>query len=71
MSTDFITYEFKIKQAGVPWEETPVEFTLNTLPRYMQGAQDFAKLSANFTHRAVRWNAQGSLQGHYVHPQME
>ncbi len=56
--------EFKIKQEGVRWEDTPVYlassfFTLGDITY-------FAKRISEIHQAEVRWNFEGLSQGHYV-----
>ena len=58
------TVEFRIKQEGVKWEDTPVYlassfFTLGDITY-------FAKRISEIHQAEVRWNFEGLSQGHYV-----
>lgn len=58
------TVEFRIKQEGVRWEDTPVDlassfFTLGDITY-------FAKRISEIHQAEVRWNFEGLSQGHYV-----
>jgi hypothetical protein len=71
--------EFKVKQEGVPWEETPVKETLRArwliLAEQEFGctlnaanvANAYARdMSSEHAGVEVRWNLKGSSQGHYI-----
>ena len=58
------TVEFRIKQEGVKWEDTPVDFTSTFLTR--KGIDDFAERISEIHQAEVRWNFEGLSQGHYV-----
>ena len=56
--------EFRIKQEGVKWEDTPVDFTMFFGNR--NKIFDFAIELAKIHQTEVRWNFEGLSQGHYV-----
>jgi len=58
--------EFKVKQAGVRWEDTPAMET--SLCSSAHAACVRAGELANEHRAEVRWNWAWSLQGHYVAP---
>ena len=67
-------FEIKVACPGRSWEETPVFLTGNEgVSTYDTGKQAalvhaIASLVARLFCDEVRWNYQGSLQGHYVGP---
>ena len=71
MSTDPITYEYKVKVAGVPWERITAFITEEFAPTDPNAPAALAQDIANIWGREVRWNAQGSKPGHYTQPQKE
>lgn len=71
MSTEPITYEFKVKHVNLPWEKLPLWDAANFPPDDPTGPSAMAQRIANEEGREVRWNSQGSQQGHYVHPTTE
>ncbi len=59
--------EFKYSKKNTRWEDTPVEFTLDTTAG---AAQLIAKKLANQKQAVIRWNYKGSPQGHYTLPEI-
>ena len=70
MSTDPIVYEYKIKRA-LSWEQADVWTRQHFPPDDSTSPCALAQQIANAQGAEVRWNSQGSLQGHYVHPTAE
>ena len=61
--------EFKIKQEGVKWEDTPVDFATKLSNR---GAINYVAMRLAKKHGTeVRWNFEGISQGHYVNASRE
>lgn len=66
--------EFKINQTGIPWEDIPVTERLNVEDidyvfdneKVCNAANSFAQTLADKHQQEVRWNWQGSYQGHYI-----
>jgi hypothetical protein len=61
--------EFRIKQEGIKWEDTPVDFTSSFFSR--SGIDYFAKQTSKIHQAEVRWNFEGLSQGHYVNASRE
>lgn len=62
--------EFRIRIPDTSWEDTPAISMLTTKSMSKGScriqAHDHAKAIASLVKREVRWNWQGSPQGHYV-----
>lgn len=72
-STNLSTVSFQIQQSEVTWEQTPVFTTVsfpNELPleQVKSIAYDIAQLMADKHNKEVRWECNGSGQGHYTLP---
>lgn len=70
LSTLTETYEFKIKTLGLPWEEIQVSVVktyegVTPFDTDRQAAQYAASLADTYR-QEVRFNRQGSPQGHYI-----
>ncbi len=61
--------EFKVKQEGLRWEDTPV-YLANTFFDH-SGIDYFANRISEIHQAEVRWNFEGSFQGHYVNASRE
>ena len=58
--------EYKIKEEGVKWENIKVSLTDPESPDAPQSIDTTAVFLARCYHAEVRWNYEGSAQGHYV-----
>jgi len=56
--------EFRIKQKGVRWEDTPIYVVRSFCDR--KAILDFAIDIVEMFQTEVRWNYKGVSQGHYV-----
>ena len=56
--------EFKVKQEGLRWEDTPVYVTMTFFNR--KDILDFAIGLVDIFQTEVRWNFKNLSQGHYV-----
>ena len=63
------TVEFRIKQEGVRWEDTPVYLALSFFT--LGDITYFAKRLSKHFNTEVRWNFEGVSQGHYVNASRE
>lgn len=61
------TYEFKLSEPGMEWEETAVFTTCHNLTHHDAGI--FARHLAKQFKREVRFNIQDSPQAHFVQPE--
>lgn len=71
----FLVAEFKLKQPGRPWEQTPIFECVDSLVDNMDTARDFfykyAQHLATLHGVEVRWSFIGMGQGHYTSPKID
>lgn len=63
---DYETVEYKIKEEGKRWEDTPVFMTDCMSPKDPWSINKYADFLARCHNAEVRWNFRGSSQGHYI-----
>ena len=64
--TEIKTVVFKIYTDGLSWEDTPIHQTHRVFENDLDLIHQYASTISTIRETEVRWNWEGSEQGHYV-----